>query len=208
MRKNLKFLCVAALSVLIISCNSSSNSTENNSDSDKTDTLASDIDKKEEVKEEKAEEKVVCVESEEKESDGMMPNIVKTCTHKNFKSVAKGFPDMKGRYSYTFEMYQKDASDKYKKVKNEAIFKNHKELLSKINAKIKADYDSFSKEEETKDCFQGAPFSSFTFDRLGIQFEDKGLLFSAEFGLSGACMSVGGTSVSLSWDEVQKYLVD
>jgi hypothetical protein len=35
---------------------------------------------------------------------------------------------------------------------------------------------------------------------------DDGFNFNIYFGLSGACMAVDGTTISLSWEEMDKYL--
>ena len=83
---------------------------------------------------------------------------------------------------------------------------NKNELLSIINSKIKKDYMSFSNDPETKDCFEGASFTPYNFDQLGIDFDADEINFNVTFGLSGSCMSVDGTIVSFHFDEIKKYL--
>jgi len=41
---------------------------------------------------------------------------------------------------------------------------------------------------------------------MGIDFEDDKINFYVTFGLSGACMSIDGTTVSFSLDEIKRYL--
>lgn len=208
MRKVLIILQISLLSLTVLaSCNNSSDKNHENNKQEKSDSAATKIE--EMIPEPEKKETAVCDQKEEKGPDEMMPNIIITCNYKNFKSVAQGFPDMKGRYSYIYEMFVKDASGQFKKVKNEAIFKKHKELLSRLNARIKADYDRFSKDEETKNCFYNSRFTPYTFDRLGIEFKENEMQFSAVFYPSdGACMSTSGTTVTFKYNEMHQYLIE
>lgn len=153
--------------------------------------------------------KVTCKEKESKNEDGFDPILTKTCLYKKYKTISKGYPDFKGRYSYEYSVFKKQENGSYVQIKNATLFNEHKnELLSIINSKIKIDYMSFFNDPETKDCFEGASFTPFNFDQLGIYFDDDEINFSVTFGLSGACMSVDGTIVSFNFDEIQKYLND
>jgi hypothetical protein len=81
-------------------------------------------------------------------------------------------------------------------------------LLSIVNSKIEKDYMTYSNDPETKDCFENASFTPFNFDQLAIDFDADTINFKVTFGLSGACMSVDGTTVSFTLDEIQKYLIE
>jgi hypothetical protein len=144
---------------------------------------------------------VECKKEEKKEALG--PILVKTCKYRNIKTISEGYPDMKGRYSYNYEVMLND-----KKVKNEDIFNNKSaELLGKLNQKILKDYTTFYNAEETKDCFDGMPKNpTFSFNDMGIDFEDDKINFNVIFGLPGMCMSVDGTIISLSLEEIEPYL--
>jgi hypothetical protein len=150
--------------------------------------------------------KVSCTEKETPDSGGL-PLFTKTCLYRTFKTIVKGYPDYKGRYSYTYSLYKKDVTGGYIQIKNAMLFNENKnELLSIVNAKIEKDYMSFYNDPESRDCFDGASFMPYTIDQLGIEFSTYGINFNVAFGLSGACMSVDGTKVSFNFDEIRKYL--
>jgi hypothetical protein len=46
----------------------------------------------------------------------------------------------------------------------------------------------------------------FTFEQLGIDFDNNTINFYVTFGLSGACMSVDGASISFSLHDIKQYL--
>ncbi len=149
---------------------------------------------------------VTCSEQENKNEDGGEPIIVNTCLFKSYKTISTGTPDYKGRYSYEYELYKK-INGKYVKVKNSALFnQNQNQLLTTINQKIQKDYIVFSTDPESKDCFDSVAPPKFSFDELFIDFRDGKINFSVTFGLSSACMSVDGTTVSFTLDEIQQYL--
>ena len=155
-----------------------------------------------------ASNKVICTEKETKDEDGGEdPVITKTCLYKNYKTISKGYPDYKGRYSYEYSLFSKQADGSYVQIENASLFNQYQnELLSLINSEIEKVYDSDSIDPETKDCFDGEPFAPFSFEQMGIDFEDDKINFNVTFGLSGACMSVDGTTVSFSLDEIKRYL--
>jgi hypothetical protein len=153
--------------------------------------------------------KVVCTEKEAKNEDGVDPILIKTCFYKAYKTITNGYPDYKGRYSYEYSVFKKQENGNYIQIKNASLFnKNKKELLSIINSKIEKDYNSVYNDPETKDCFEEESFTPYNFDQLGITFSDDKINFEVTFGLAGACMSVDGTTVSFSLEEIQKYLID
>ena len=152
--------------------------------------------------------KVSCSEVEEKNEDGGDPYIIKTCIFKTYKTVMTGSPDYKGRYIYESELY-KNINGEFEKISNSQLFKqNQNKLLSIINQSIQEDYKIMSSDPETKDCFDGKQFEEFTIEQLRIEFDDNKIYFSVYFDLSNpnACMSVGGTDVSFTLDEIQPYL--
>lgn len=151
--------------------------------------------------------KATCSEKESKNEYGHDPILTKTCLYKKYKTISKGYPDYKGRYSYEYSVFMKQVNGSNVQIKNATLFNENKnELLSIINSKIEKDYKSYSNNPETKDCFEGASFTPFNFDQLGIYFDDDQINFNVTFGLCGACMSVDGTIVSFNLDEIQKYL--
>ena len=150
---------------------------------------------------------VTCTEQESPNEEGGGPLLTKNCLYKNYKSITQGYPDYKGRYSYGYSIFKKEGNGNYVQIQNAMLFNGNKyELLSIINSKIKKDYTSFSNDPETKDCFEGASFTPYNFDQLGIDFNADGVNFNVTFGLSGSCMSVDGTIVSFNFDEINKYL--
>lgn len=163
---------------------------------------------KEETKEEtKTEEKkevpktAVCKTEEKKE--GPDPIITKNCQYGNIQTKSVGYPDMKGRYSYSYELMFDG-----KKVKNSEIFnKKMPELLSKLNDKILKEYSESYNAEDSKDCFSGMPKNpKFKMDDLSIYLDDKNMIFNVSFGLPGMCLAVDGSIVSIPLEEIETYL--
>jgi hypothetical protein len=151
--------------------------------------------------------KATCTEKYTDDPYGGMPILTKTCFYKKFKTVAKGYPDRVGRYSYNFSIYSKQANGKYVQIKNENIFNQDKdELLSMVNAKIENDYKLFVRDPENAPCFEGFTYSPYTFEQMGITFEDNQILFQVTFGLPSLCMSLDGTIVTFGLADIQKYL--
>ena len=153
-----------------------------------------------------AQKPIICSEKEQIIKDSPDPRIIKSCTFENFKSVSIGDADYKGRYSYSYKLL-KLINNRYVEIKNSELFnENKKELLAIINQKIKETYDEYSNNSETKDCFDGFTLTEVSFDDLGISFNDTGIDFSISFGLSGACLSVDGTIISIELAEIKVYL--
>ena len=178
--------------VMLTSCNSGSNDNKKTA----TDTEISI-----------ASNKVTCTEKEKENEYGDSPVLVKTCIYKTYKIISDGYPDNRGNYSYEHSLFKKQENGSYVQIKNASLFNENKnELLSIINTKIEKDYKSYSKNSETKNCFENASFKPFNFDQLEITLDDDKINFHAEFGLSIACLSVGGTIVSFKLDEIQKFL--
>jgi hypothetical protein len=167
---------------------------------------------KEETKEEtktetKTEEKkespktAVCKTEEKKE--GPDPIITKNCQYGNIQTKSVGYPDMKGRYSYSYELMLDG-----KKVKNSVIFNDKMpELFSKLNDKILEEYSKFYNAEDSKDCFSGMPKNpKFKMDDLSIDLDDKNMIFNVSFGLPGMCLAVDASIISIPLEEIEAYL--
>lgn len=150
---------------------------------------------------------VICSEKETPNPDTEDPIINKTCLYKHYKTISIGSPDYKGRYSYEYKLYKKQSNGTFKKVQNVSLFNEKKnELLSLINAKIKKEYDLYAQDPESSDCFDQMSFVPFTFEQLGIDFDNNAINFNVTFGVSGACSSVDGTGIALSLNEIKQYL--
>ena len=155
----------------------------------------------------KAEEKkespktAVCKTEEKKE--GPDPIITKSCQYGNIQTKSVGYPDMKGRYSYSYELMLSG-----KKVKNSVIFNDKMpELLSKLNDKILKEYSESYNAEDSKDCFSGMPKNpKFKMDDLSIDLDDKNMIFNVSFGLPGMCLALDGSIVSIPLEEIENYL--
>lgn len=150
--------------------------------------------------------KVECKESEKENTELMTTESTKTCTWRNFKSVANGAGDMQGRMSYSYILYKK-SGENFSKIKNADLFNDKKqELLNLVNEKIKADYKKFSADPESSSCFEGVRLRPFSLKDLGITFSDTGMEFHASFGLDESCMAVDGTIVTIPYPEISNYL--
>ena len=191
---------------ILISCGSSS--TDQKEGNKTGDTLKEGIDTLISVENIKsASNKVTCTEEETKNENGGEPILTKTCLYKSYKFISKGFPDFNGRYSYEYSVYKMQDNGSYAQIKNASLF-NKNELLSIINSKIETDYKSYSNDSESKDCFEGASFTPFNFDQLGIAFNEDKIEFNVTFGLIDVCKNVDGTVVSINLGEIQKYLIE
>jgi hypothetical protein len=162
---------------------------------------------KEESKQIDSVDVVMCSEKEMPNPDTEDPIINKTCLYKHYKTISIGSPDYKGRYSYEYKLYKKQENGTFKKVKNVSLFNEKKtELLSLINAKIKKEYDLYAQDPESSECFDQMSFVPFTFEQLGIDFDNNSINFNVTFGVGGACSSVDGTGITFSLDEIKQYM--
>ncbi len=147
---------------------------------------------------------VIC-EEKRVNSTTTEPNLIKSCILNNFKSVSTGEADYKGRYSYKYEIFIKKKGV-FVKSNNEDLFNEKKEeLLKLINQKIKIDFEDYATNPETKDCFEGLIFSNYSFNDLGIEFDDNKINFNVWFDVYGYCFSVSSTTVSFSLEEIKPY---
>ena len=149
--------------------------------------------------------KIVC-EEKSVNSTVSEPTIIKSCILNNFKSVSTGEADNNGSYSYKYEIFIKKNGE-FVKSNNEELF-NEKgdELLVLINQKIKIDFDEYTTNPDTKDCFEGVSFTNYTYENLGIEFVDDNVDFNAWFDVAGYCYNVSSTTVSFSIEEIKPFL--
>lgn len=148
-----------------------------------------------------------CEEKDEDNPGSEDPVIIRTCTYQNFRSVATGMPDYKGRYSWEYTLHKLE-NNAYVPIKNESLFNEKRnELLRQVNQRIRAEYHLFSGDPDFSDCFAMAEsIPAFGFDELSIGFENDQLVFHASLGLPEMCLSIDGASVSFKLSEVAPYL--
>jgi len=147
-----------------------------------------------------------CMESEFSNEEGH--GTKKTCLFNDFKTVSTGYAnDRNGKMYWIYEVFQ-NKNGKYVKVQNNTMFNlDQKELLKLINERIKRDFNVFSTEAETSDCF--TDFGSlpvYKMNDIGIDFDDDEIQFHIEFNLPEACDAVGGTTVTFKIADITKYL--
>ena len=134
------------------------------------------------------------------------PTKVETYYYKDFKSVITGTPDEKNRYTYTFELFQKNGEE-YVKADNSAPFNDDKQLLLDIiNKKIQKDFNASYKIDPK--CFTSKIPPIYDFKKLGIEFKDGKINFYAvfDFTTENCYYLYGYTSVEFTVDELKAYL--
>ena len=134
------------------------------------------------------------------------PTKVETYYYKDFKSVITGTPDEKNRYTYTFELFQKNGEE-YVKADNSAPFNDNKQLLLDIiNKKIQKDFNASYKIDPK--CFTSKTPPIYDFKKLGIEFKDGKINFYAvfDFTTENCYYLYGYTSVEFTVDELKAYL--
>lgn len=153
--------------------------------------------------------KINCIEKEQKVLGSEDPVIIKTCTFKNYKSIKTGEADYKGRYSYTYNLF-KVVNGKNQPISNSQLFNDKKDqLLSIINTKIESFYNEISKDPENADCLPDMEYiMPYSFEKLNISFDNEMIEFSYSFGLSSACMNLDGDIISFKIPEIEPYLAN
>ncbi|MHC2990349.1 hypothetical protein OB13_01630 [Pontibacter sp. HJ8] len=148
-----------------------------------------------------------CEEKDEDNPGSEDPIIVRTCTYQNYRSVATGIPDYKGRYSWEYTLYKLE-NDAYVPIKNESLFNDKRNnLLRQVNQRIQAEYHLFADDPNFNDCFTMAEtIPEFGYEDLNIGFADDQLVFHASLGLPEVCLSIDGASISFKLSEVAPYL--
>ena len=146
------------------------------------------------------------VETEFSNEDGS--GTKKICLFNNFKTISTGYNNERnGKMYWTYELYQ-NRNGNYVKVQNNTLFNlEQKQLLKLINDRIKRDFNVYSTEPDTRDCFiDFGKVPTYKMNDLGIDFTDDEVQFHIEFGLPEACDAVGGTTVTFKISDIIKYL--
>jgi hypothetical protein len=153
-----------------------------------------------------AENEIKCTSKESKNPEADDPIIITTCLWSNYKFVATGTPDYKGRYSYDYEVFL-IGRGKAKKISNSELFNDKLSQLEKLlNQKIKSVFDDYAQTLETSDCLQGLEFTEKRINEMGISlYADNKINFHVSFGLGGACMNVDGATVTFEMSEIKEY---
>ena len=109
------------------------------------------------------------------------------------------------KYNITF---RQNKNGKYVKVPNTALFNlDQAHLLKLINDRIRRDFNVYSTEPETRDCFiDFGKLPTYGMNDLGIDFNNDEIQFHIEFGLPEFCDAVGGTIVTFKISDIEKYL--
>jgi hypothetical protein len=147
-----------------------------------------------------------CMEADFSNEEGN--GTKKTCLFNTFKTVSTGYAnDRNGKYYWTYELFQ-NKNGKYIKVPNTALFNlDQAQLLKLINDRIRRDYNVYSTEPETRDCFiDFGKLPTYKMNDLGIDFNDDEIQFHIEFGLPEFCDAVGGSVVTFKISDIEKYL--
>jgi len=150
---------------------------------------------------------VECIEKIKVDSEYSDDILIKNCEFKNhiFKSI--GTPDLKGRYSYEFELLQIGINDTLRISNTDFFNENQNELEKLLNEKLKAEYESNSKIPEISDCIKWIDFRNYKLNEFGISFNDKNRMeFNIDYGIGSACFNVSSSSVVLELTEIENYL--
>jgi hypothetical protein len=152
--------------------------------------------------------KVSCTEKEKKSEESKDSILIRTCFIKNFKFISTLYPDYAGRYVYSeYEVYIRSGKQ-YIQTPNSRVFNSYQSsLVAIINKRIQEDFGKFSSDSSTKECFVGIDsIQKYDMDDFDISFEGNNIWFHVNWGLSGACRVVDGTSIFFNLTEIKKYL--
>lgn len=149
-----------------------------------------------------------CTEKEKKSDESFVPIIIKTCFLKNFKFVSTSYPDPEGRYFFSdHEVFIKQGNQ-YIGCSNSDVFnKNQDQLVAIINKRIRADFKKYSTDSTLADCLEGIDsIPLYRMNDFDISFEGKEIWFEVQWGDRTICRAVNGTVVTLSLNEIERYL--
>jgi hypothetical protein len=122
--------------------------------------------------------------------------------------VSTSYPDYAGRYFYSeHEVYIRTEKG-YAKTTNSKVFnQSQNKLVAIINKRIQEDFQKFSSEPNTKECFIGIDsIPKYEMDDFEISFNGNDIWFEIHWGLISVCRPVDGTIVSFNLNEIKKYL--
>lgn len=119
-----------------------------------------------------------------------------------------GEPDYKGRYSYKYKLY-KLLNDSSIVLSNAELIRENRrdEFLAILNVRIADETKKvvqMALDEKSK-CFDGFVFKSYTYEELGIQFNEGLVEFTVTFGLPNACMPYDGVMIAIPLKEMVAY---
>lgn len=137
------------------------------------------------------------------------PTMKNTCLWRDYQVIETGIADNKGRYSWTSEIFKKNA-DSLQLVSIESLFKP--ELIDTvevlINNRLKEDFNYLS--ETNRSCFpRHMEYPGFKLkDMRFILMDNSEIAFEVNYGLGSACFAVSIASATFRILELKPYLVD
>lgn len=151
---------------------------------------------------------VDCEETSEEIPGKKFERLFKTCSFKNHRSMSIGDPDYKGRYTYKYKIY-KLLNDSSTVLTNAELIKENRrdEFLAILNVRIADESKKVVQmaQDEKSKCFDGFVFKSYSYDDLGVQFNEGMVEFVVSFGLSTACMPYDGVLIAIPLKEMVAY---
>lgn len=151
---------------------------------------------------------VDCEETSEEIPGKKFQRLFKTCSFKNHRTMSIGEPDYKGRYSYKYKLY-KLLNDSSVVISNAEFIKETRrdEFLAILNVRIADEAKKVVQmaQDEKSKCFEGFVFKSYTYEELGIQFNEDMVEFTVPFGLPNACMPYDGVLIAIPLKEMVAY---
>jgi hypothetical protein len=151
---------------------------------------------------------VDCEETSEEIPGKKFERLFKTCSFKSHRTMSIGEPDYKGRYSYKYKLY-KLLNDSSIVLSNAELIRENRrdEFLAILNVRIADETKKvvqMALDEKSK-CFDGFVFKSYTYEELGIQFNEGLVEFTVTFGLPNACMPYDGVMIAIPLKEMVAY---
>jgi hypothetical protein len=151
---------------------------------------------------------VDCEETSEEIPGKKFERLFKTCSFKNHRTMSIGEPDYKGRYSYKYKLY-KLLNDSSSIITNAEFIKETRrdEFLAILNVRIADEAKKVYQmaQDEKSNCFDGFVFKAYTYEELGIQFNEDMVEFTVPFGLPNACMPYDGVLIAIPLKEMVAY---
>jgi hypothetical protein len=119
-----------------------------------------------------------------------------------------GEPDYKGRYSYKYKLY-KLLNDSSVVITNAEFIKETRrdEFIAILNVRIADEAKKVVQmaQDEKSNCFDGFVFKAYTYEEVGIQFNEGMVEFTVPFGLPNACMPYDGVLIAIPLKEMVAY---
>ncbi len=149
---------------------------------------------------------LTCNEVEIKTKESIDPEIIKTCTWGDYKSVSTGNADYKGRYYYSYQLFKTINTVDVSISNEDFITKDKINLMNFLQHKVNESFNRFAKDKEHADCFIDVEKPKVEWETFGIEFTVEGVQFSYKFGLQDACLASDGDSILLTYDEISRYI--